>query len=148
LADVWAFLEAHRGAKGTARLRRVVLLAEPAAASAMESRMRMLLVLAGLPRPEVQVPIYDDQGGFLGRPDLFYRQQMVAIEYDGGHHRGSLVADNRRQNLLLNFGILLLRFTSPDVRENPDSVMSQVRVALASRMSREMRQAAAAPSRI
>jgi len=132
LADLRAFVDAHRGAKGIARLRRVLSLAEPAAASAMESRLRMLLVLAGLPRPEVQVPIYDDQGRFLGRPDLFYRQQMVALEYDGGNHRERLVADDRRQNLLLNFGILLLRFTAPDVNGTPGSVVGQVREALAS----------------
>jgi len=148
LADLRAFVDAHRGAKGIARLRRVLPLAEPAAESAMESRLRMLLVLAGLPRPEVQVPIYDDQGRFLGRPDLFYRQPMVALEYDGGNHRERLVADDRRQNLLLNFGILLLRFTAPDVNGTPGSVVGQVREALASRMSREMRQPPAATSRI
>ncbi|HEY8643851.1 MAG TPA: DUF559 domain-containing protein [Candidatus Dormibacteraeota bacterium] len=148
LADLWSFVDAHRGAKGIARLRRVLQLAEPAAASAMESRLRMLLVLAGLPRPEVQVPIYDDQGRFLGRPDLFYRQQMVAIEYDGGNHRERLVADDRRQNGLLSFGLLLLRFTAPDVLGAPGSVVGQVREALASRMSREMPTSGAATGRI
>jgi very-short-patch-repair endonuclease len=148
LADLWAFIDAHRGAKGTARLRRVLNLAEPAAASAMESRLRLQLVLAGLPRPEVQAPIHDAQGRFLGRPDLFYREQMVAIEYDGGNHRERLIADNRRQNLLLNFGILLLRFTAPDVVGNPDSVVALVRAALASRMSREMRPSRTGTGRI
>jgi hypothetical protein len=83
LADLRAFVDARPGAKGIARLRRVLHQAEPAAASAMESRLRMLLVMAGLPRPEVQVPIYDHQGRFLGRPDMLYRQQLVGIEYDG-----------------------------------------------------------------
>ena len=54
----------HPGAKGIARLRRVVDLAEPKAESPMETRLRMLLMLAGLPRPEVQVSIRDDQGRF------------------------------------------------------------------------------------
>jgi hypothetical protein len=147
-ADLWGFVDAHRGAKGIARLRRVLQLAEPASASAMESRLRMLLVLAGLPRPEVQVPIYDDQGRFLGRPDLFYRRQMVAIEYDGGNHRERLVADDRRQNLLLNFGILMLRFTAPDLNGTPGSVVGQVREALSSRIPREMRPPGTAAGRI
>ena len=93
-------------------------------------RLRMLLVLAGLPRPEVQVSIYDDQGHFLGRPDLLYRLQRLAIEYDGGNHRERLVDDNRRQNGLVAAGYRLLRFTAPDVYGTPGSVAMQVRSAI------------------
>ena len=81
----------------------------------METRLRMLLVLAGLPRPEIQVSIYDDEGRFLGRPDLLYRDQRLALEYDGGNHRDRLVDDNRRQNGLIGGGLRLLRFTAADV---------------------------------
>src|SRR5215472_3681128 len=48
--------------KGIAQLRRVVELAEPAAESPMETRLRLLLVFAGLPRPEAQVPLHDGSG--------------------------------------------------------------------------------------
>src|SRR5437899_7703010 len=44
---------------GTAALQKVSRFVEPAAESPMESRLRMLLVLAGLPRPEAQVDIRD-----------------------------------------------------------------------------------------
>jgi hypothetical protein len=57
----------HPGVKGIARLRRVLDLAEPKAESAMETRLRMLLIQAGLPRPEVQVSIHDDRS-FRGSP--------------------------------------------------------------------------------
>lgn len=46
---------AHRGRRGMSRLPRVSELSEPAAESPMETRLRLLLVTAGLPRPEVQV---------------------------------------------------------------------------------------------
>jgi very-short-patch-repair endonuclease len=105
-------------------------LAEPKAESAMESRLRMLLVLARLPRPEVQVSVHDDQGRFLGRPDLLYPRQRLAIEFDGGNHRDRLVDDNRRQNGLVGAGYRLLRFTSADVYGKPAEVASQVRHAL------------------
>ena len=114
-----------------ARLRRAVNLAEPKAESAMETRLRMLLVLARLPRPEVQVPVDDGEGRFLGRPDLFYANHRLAIEFDGGNHRDRLVDDNRRQNGLVGAGLRLLRFTSADVYGNPDGVASQVRHNLA-----------------
>jgi very-short-patch-repair endonuclease len=121
----------HSGAKGVARLRRVIELAEPKAESAMETRLRILLVLARLPRPEVQVSIHDDKGRFLARPDLLYRLQGLAIEYDGGNHRDRLVEDNRRQNGLIGAGLRLLRFTAADVYGNPDLIAMQVRHALA-----------------
>ncbi len=105
IVELRTYVAEHPGVKGVARLRRVVDLAEPKAESAMESRLRMLLVLAGLPRPEVQVSIRDDQGRFLGRPDLLYRSQRLAIEYDGGSHRDRMVDDNRRQNGLVGAGL-------------------------------------------
>jgi len=91
----------------------------------------MLLVLAGLPPPEAQVSIHDDQGRFLGRPDLLYRLHGLAIEYDGGNHRDRLVDDNRRQNGLVGAGLRLLRFTAADVFGTPDAVAIQVRQAIA-----------------
>jgi hypothetical protein len=135
VADLRVHVAEHPGAKGVARLRRVIELAEPKAESAMETRLRMLLVLAGLPPPEVQVSIHDDQGRFLGRPDLLYRLQGLAIEYDGGNHRDRLVEDNRRQNGLIGAGLRLLRFTAADVYGNPDLVAMQVRHALGARHS-------------
>jgi Protein of unknown function (DUF559) len=132
MLDLRDYVADHPGTKGIARLRRVVDLAEPKAESPMETRLRMLLVIAGLPRPEVQVSIDDDQGRFLGRPDLLYRRQCLAIEYDGGNHRDRLVDDNRRQNGLVGAGYRLLRFTAADVYGAPDTVAMQVRHNLAS----------------
>ena len=97
----------------------------------MESRLRMVLVLGGLPRPRAQVSIHDRWGRFVGRPDLFYEQQRLGIEYDGGIHRERLAEDNRRQNKLLNAGVRLLRFTAADVMGNPGWVVTQVRLILA-----------------
>jgi len=122
----------HRGAKGIARLRRVLEFAEPKAESPMETRLRMLLLLAGLPRPEVQADVRDESGRLVGRPDLLYRAQRLAIEYDGGNHRERMVDDNRRQNGLIAVGLRILRFTSVDVYKGAATVALQVRHALAS----------------
>lgn len=92
----------------------------------MESRLRMLLVLARLPRPEAQVTIRD-RHRFLGRVDLYYREQRLGLEYDGGTHRDSLAEDNRRQNRLTDAGIRLLRFTAADIFQTPEQVVSLVR---------------------
>jgi very-short-patch-repair endonuclease len=89
----------------------------------------MLLVLARLPRPEAQIPIRDGHR-FLGRPDLYYREQRLGLEYDGATHRESLADDNRRQNRLVDAGIKLLRFTAADIYNSPDMVIAQVRNGL------------------
>jgi hypothetical protein len=129
LAELRLYVDTHPGARGIARLRRVVDLAELKTESPMETRLRMLLVLAGLPRPEVQASIRDDDGRFL-RPDLLYRNHRLALEYDGGNHRDRLVDDNRRQNGLVITGIRILRFTAADVYGTPDRVVMLVRHAL------------------
>ena len=125
----WAVENAGR--RGMPKLRRVIELAEPAAESPMESRLRMVIVQSRLPRPKAQVAVYDRWGRFVGRPDLYYEGPRLGIEYDGGTHRDALVEDNRRQNRLLDAGVRLLRFTAGDVLGRPDVVVTQVRNALA-----------------
>ncbi len=125
-SDLNAYVEARAGWSGVAQARRVVEWSEPATESLMESVLRMVLVQAGSPRPEVQHWICDRHGFRLGRVDLWYEQARLAIEYDGEWHRDNLVGDNRRQNLLLDQGIRLLRFTASDVLQRLGAVAAQV----------------------
>ncbi len=104
-------------------------LAEPAE-SPMETRLRWLLLQAGLPRPQVQASVYDSEGRFVGRADLYYPAARLVIEYDGLNHRDRLVEDNRRQNLLISAGFHVLRFTAPDIRDRSGAVARHVREAL------------------
>jgi very-short-patch-repair endonuclease len=131
LAELWAYTDAIAGSKGVTRLRRALDLAECATESPMETRLRLLLVQSGLPRPEVQVTLHDRLGRFLARPDLLYRAHGLAIEYDGGTHRDSIAEDNRRQNRLTAAGFKLLRFVAGDLQRTPDTVVALVRNELA-----------------
>jgi very-short-patch-repair endonuclease len=126
LPELRAYVEAHPRWPGIAHLRRVLCLAEPATESAMETRLRLLLVLAGLARPQAQVALHDERGRFLGRTDLYYPAQRLGLEYDGTTHRDSLVEDNRRQNRLQAAGYHLLRFTAADINRTPDAVVALV----------------------
>jgi very-short-patch-repair endonuclease len=100
--------------------------AEPAE-SPMETRLRWLLFQAGLPRPQVQAPIPEAHA----RADLYYPAARLVIEYDGGNHRDRLVEDNRRQNLLMNAGYRVLRFTASDIHNRADTIVAQVSAAAA-----------------
>lgn len=124
------YVAAHQGVHGVVKARVVVPHLEPKSESPMESRLRMLLVLNGLDRPDAQVSLCDAGGRFVARVDLYYPEARLALEYDGDQHRDQLTADNRRQNRLRDLGISLLRYTAPDLKERPGQVVAQVRAAL------------------
>ncbi|MDT0202596.1 hypothetical protein [Nocardioides sp. AE5] len=54
--------------------------------SPMETRLRLLLVLAGLPEPEVNLSLCTRDGDVFRKYDLSYPGIKVVIEYDGRHH--------------------------------------------------------------
>src|SRR4051794_21737578 len=59
---------------------------DPRAESAAEPRPRLILIRAGLPRPEAGLDLYDADWAWVARPDLLYRDPPVVIQYDGGSH--------------------------------------------------------------
>jgi hypothetical protein len=128
-AALGRYAEAAKGRAGAGRLRSLAAFAAPAE-SPMETRLRWLLIQAGLPRPEVQTNLRDSKARFIGRADLYYPAAKLVLEYDGGNHRERLVEDDRRQNLLINAGFRLLRFTAADMHNRAEIVEAQVRGAL------------------
>jgi hypothetical protein len=128
-------LAAMRGWPGCRSVREVLQLAEPAAESPMESRLRVLWVQAGLPPPVAQHTVLDSAGAFLARVDLALPELRIAGGYDGEVHLQSdmFAKDRRRQNQLLSAGWLVLRWTSGDVYQRPESVAADVRAAIALR---------------
>jgi very-short-patch-repair endonuclease len=128
-ADLTRHADSMHRRPGARKLRSLAVLAAPAE-SPMETRLRWLLIRAGLPPPEVQTDLHDSTGRFVGRADLYYPAAALVLEYDGGNHRERLVEDDRRQNLLINAGYRLLRFTAADVHQRTDVVLAQVRAAL------------------
>ena len=127
----------HAGANGVVKARRAVALAEPRSESPMETRLRLLLQLAGLPRPSAQVELRTAAGRFVARVDLFCADPGIALEYDGENHRDRMVDDNRRQNGIQELGIQVLRYTGPDLRDRPEAVVAEVRAALRGQLGRE-----------
>lgn len=118
--------------RGVVRARQAFELLDPRSASPLESQTRVVLVLGGLPKPECNVDIFDEHGGWLARGDLVYRRQRVVIEYDGAVHNDERRrrADLRRRNLLTAAGWTVLIFSADDVLRRPHLVVAQVRAAL------------------
>jgi len=72
--------------RGAKRARRAAALTRTGVESPHETRLRLLMVLAGLPEPVVNLELHDDEGRVRYRIDLSYPEFGVAIEYDGRHH--------------------------------------------------------------
>lgn len=124
-------LERARGLRGICAARTVLPHLEARSESLMESRLRMRLVLSGLPRPEAQLDVYDDEG-HVGRVDLHL--DGVVLEYDGRASRllkQVFVHERRRQTRLAELGLEIRRFTSEDYYVRPAlAVCMDVRRAL------------------
>lgn len=129
--------ERYPRARWRRRVPGVLALADPRAESPMESRARLALVLRGLPRPEAQYSVYDDNGDFVARLDMAYPHLRLGVEYDGRGHLDDAVRerDLRRANELELCGWLVLRFSSADVYIRPDAMARQVQVAIARRIA-------------
>jgi len=84
--DLAAVAAAHRG-PGTRALRAAAALVREGADSRRETLLRLLLLRAGLPEPELNQEIFGSSGDSLGYADILYRKQGVIVEYDGDQHR-------------------------------------------------------------
>lgn len=69
--------------------RRAARLLRPGVDSPMETRSRLLIVLAGLPEPSVNHVFRDEGGAIRRRLDMAYVARRLAIEYDGRQHADS-----------------------------------------------------------
>ncbi|HEY5877355.1 MAG TPA: DUF559 domain-containing protein [Nakamurella sp.] len=86
LRELTERVEVFRG-RGKAAARRAVGLIRPGVESRPETLVRLALVAAALPEPEVNVTVFGPGGRWLGRADLVYRAWQVIVEYDGDQHR-------------------------------------------------------------
>lgn len=86
--ELVALAENHRGPYSRLA-RRAARLVRAGVDSPMETRLRLLIVLAGLPEPEVDHRVFDDDGNLLFRYDLSYLEWRLIIEYDGRQHAES-----------------------------------------------------------
>lgn len=103
---------------GIRRLERAFSLIRPGVRSAMESILRVKIVLAGLPEPQVNVRIHGRNGRFVGEGDLVYRERRLLVEYEGDGHRTDrkqFRKDITRREDFVDEGWDTLRVTADDL---------------------------------
>ncbi|MCH9734622.1 MAG: hypothetical protein K0U78_08735 [Actinomycetia bacterium] len=84
---VRALARRHAGSPGIPRLRAALALHDRGAESPRETWLRLVLIHGGYPRPRTQIPVVDDYGRARYYLDMGWEDAMVAVEYDGEHHR-------------------------------------------------------------
>lgn len=119
--------------KGVRLARAALPLIRVGADSPTETLVRLCLVEAGLPEPELQV--YATALATDPYPaDLGYREARIALQYDGEHHRTpeQQLIDVRRDAWFLQRGWLVIRITVEDLRDDLRTVVQQIRHQLSS----------------
>lgn len=117
---------------GGASLRAAVARVRSGVESPMETWTRLVVVAGGLPEPEVGVEVWNGSE-FVGRVDLAYRAQKIAIEYEGDHHRTDKRQwrkDIGRVNRLQEIDWFAIRATTSQLLPTPTRFVEQVRAAL------------------
>ena len=84
--DVGRLIDAHRGVRGIKQLRQVLGLVDAGAESPQETKTRLAIIAAGLPKPQTQIVVRNEWGAVLARIDLGWERWRVGVEYDGAQH--------------------------------------------------------------
>ena len=126
--------EIRPGARGARRARAALGRIRVGAESAMETTVRLAVVDAGFPEPELNIDVHDESGVFLGRVDMAWTDRRIALEYDGDHHRDreQFRRDQRRGNGFAANDWLVIHATSADAAR-PAVMFERLRQAFVAR---------------
>jgi AbiEi antitoxin C-terminal domain len=116
IADVELMAARYRGRRGIRKARMVLDLADPGAESPKETWLRLLVIRNGFPRPQTQIPVYDEYGALVAVLDMGWEDIKLALDYEGDHHRNPVRfnKDIRRHDDITELGWMDIRVTSRD----------------------------------
>lgn len=117
MADVELLAERYKGRRGIRRARIALPLVDPGAESPRETWLRLLLIRAGFPPPQTQIPVYDEYGQLVAVFDMGWEDIKLAVDYEGDHHwmnRRIFNHDIRRAEAVSELGWIDIRVTAED----------------------------------
>lgn len=98
--------------------------------SPMETRLRLLIVLSGLPEPEVNIIQRWEDGSWRRRFDLCYQRIKLIVEYDGRQHAADSTqwrADLTRREEFDDEGYRVVVVTAEGLFDNPHDTLRRIR---------------------
>ena len=112
-----AMLDGHRNLQGIVRAREALGLLRVGADSGPETLLRLAMLDAGLPEPDLQLTLWEPPGA--PSADLGYRRRKIAIQYNGSGHLDELQvqSDSRRDSAFRNAGWTVLIFDREDLAD-------------------------------
>jgi hypothetical protein len=120
LTEMREYVAGQAGVVGVPLARQALELADEHSGSPQETRLRLVWVLTlGLPKPLVNVAVFDRRGRLLGFPDLLDEEAGLAVEYDGSYHRSAdrHSDDVEREAAFRAVGLELTRVTARDLAD-------------------------------
>ncbi len=134
VAQVKSIAERYPGARGIRQLRAALESVDGGAESPQETRLRLLLVESGLPRPVTQIPVRNDYGKVVRRIDMGYPELKVGVEYDGEQHFANpddYADDIERLEFLAARGWIIVRVSARQLRYERPQIGFRVQAARA-----------------
>jgi hypothetical protein len=134
--EIEVVINRHPGVRGLRQLRKTLELVDGGAESPYESLTRLLLVQAGFPRPQTQIPVYDEHGYVIARIDMGWPEWRVGVDFDGAHHwtdPRQRAWDVERYAKLPELGWIDVRLTAGTLHNNPRIFLNRVSAALIGR---------------
>ncbi|WP_258073945.1 hypothetical protein [Arthrobacter sp. Y81] len=132
LADLQRMIDRHKGKRGLRKARDAIKLIRVGSDSPQETLLRLAMIRAGLPEPELNVPIISEDGARHHEPDLSYRKYKIGIEYEGEHHgdEGQVVRDIARSERYEALGWTEVRISKRHMYNDAKPALSKIRAAL------------------
>lgn len=116
VSDVELLVDRNKGRRGIPHARKVLELVDPGAESPKETWLRLLVIRHGFPRPQTQIPVYNEYVVLVAVLDMGWEDIKLALDYEGEHHRNPVRfnKDIRRHDEVTELGWTDIRVTSLD----------------------------------
>lgn len=127
--DVRRLAVNHRRARGVRQVTERLNLVDGGAQSPKETWLRLLLIDAGFPQPQTQIPVLGVDGFPRYFLDMGWEDMMLAVEYDGEQHwtdPAQFAWDIERREYTDRVGWTVIRVAS---RQRPRDIVRRVRQA-------------------
>ncbi len=137
-AELAAAVQRYGARRGAVRLVWALPRLRTGVDSRMESRLRLLLVAAGLPEPIVGLGILVDHARLLLHGDLAYERWQMLFEYEGDDHRlgrRRFLSDIERRELFEAAQWRVVRVTSNHLFVEPEAFIARVKAIIRLRES-------------
>ncbi|MHC6592100.1 endonuclease domain-containing protein [Arthrobacter sp. C152] len=133
IEELRSLIDGHPNLQGVVRARNALDLMRVGSDSAPETFLRLAMLNAGLPEPELQLKLRPEDSRSPSC-DLGFRLRRIAIQYDGGHHlrERQRISDRRRDRSFDAAGWTVVIIDKADQEDDFAPAIKKIKRALRS----------------